>query len=172
MPVRRTHCTLLSKLPTTLYNASDVYSLIRNVDAAKTCQGNQEKKFLDCWQKRSLTLHGFGKTVFTYNVFTCSYHRLCTLVYAGSRGAFLDGLSLPTGSINRHTHCQLLLSLDLSSVRCSGCSAYRKTLSIQNARMQGKSLYTFKPCQPQVQCQCMSLDFYSNCTNYFIQLCM
>ena len=109
---------------------------------------------------------------FTYNVFTCSYHRLCTLVYAGSRGAFLDGLSLPTGSINRHTHSQLLLSLDLSSVRCSGCSAYHKTLSIQNARMQGKSLYTFKPCQPQVQCQCMSLDLYSNCTNYFIQLCM
>ena len=68
MPVSRTHCTLLNEVPTTLCSASSVYNLVRNVDAAKICQGNQEKKFLDCWQKRSLTLHGFGKAV---NVVTC-----------------------------------------------------------------------------------------------------
>ena len=55
-------CTLLSEVPAILCSASNVYSLTRNVDAAKICQGNQEKKFLDCWRKGSLTLHGFGKT--------------------------------------------------------------------------------------------------------------
>lgn len=58
-------CPLLRKVPTlTLNSVGTVHQLLSIVDASKICRGNPEKKFLDQWQQRSITLHGSsGETI-------------------------------------------------------------------------------------------------------------
>ena len=57
--------------------------------------------------------------------------------YAGSKCAFIDDLSLPSGSSTiRHKDCQLLLADENQGVRCPECVSYRSTLTVQTTRVQ------------------------------------
>ena len=51
-------CPLLRRASLTLNSASAVHDLLNFIDTSKICNGNREKKFLDQWHQRSLTLHG------------------------------------------------------------------------------------------------------------------
>ena len=58
-------CPLLQKVPVlTLNSVGTVRKLLSIVDALKICRGNPEKKFLDQWKQRFITLHSSsGKTI-------------------------------------------------------------------------------------------------------------
>ena len=51
-------CPFLSVVQPTLNSTSAGFSLLRVLNATKICLGNPDKKFLDHWRQRSLTLHG------------------------------------------------------------------------------------------------------------------
>lgn len=57
-PVNPALCPFLSGVQPTLNSASAVFFLLRVLNATKICLGNPDKKFLDHWHRRSLTLHG------------------------------------------------------------------------------------------------------------------
>ena len=118
MSLDPSRCLLLRTVSHALNSASAVYDLLNFVDTSKICNGNPEKKLLDQWQQRSLTLHGsYGK------LHTICYVCVNTTIHnIGSKRGFLDDLSLPTGATVRHEHCQLLLSSGSSAVCCLACS--------------------------------------------------
>ena len=99
-------CTLLSCVSPTLTSASTVCSLLRMLNATKSCLGNPDKKFFDHWHQRSLTLHGSSgnskchavSTLILYimlHVHTFMCHKLIIyILYAGSRWAFILTKSL------------------------------------------------------------------------------
>lgn len=61
---------------------------------------------------------------------------LKSFINLGSSAAFIDDLSLSSGSTIRHSKCHLLLPGDKQGVRCSECIEYRTVLTVQASRMQ------------------------------------
>ena len=55
----------------------------------------------------------------------------------------MDDLSLPSGSIVRHEHCQPLLSCSSSAVRCLACSDLRASFMVKAACTQHANVNRF-----------------------------
>lgn len=53
-----TLCPFLATFPIRLASVSAVCQFLSGVDSANLCSGNQETRFLELWQHRTLTLHG------------------------------------------------------------------------------------------------------------------
>ena len=58
MQVNMTECPLLDGMPVVINSVSSIINIIKTLNSARVCSGNSEKKFLDHWHQRSLTLHG------------------------------------------------------------------------------------------------------------------
>ena len=51
-------CPILAEVPHTLSSVAVVHHLMVLLDSTKLCVGNPDRKFIDLWQHRALTLHG------------------------------------------------------------------------------------------------------------------
>ncbi len=57
MQVNMTECPLLDGMPVVINSVSSIINIIKTLNSARVCSGNSEKKFLDHWHQRSLTLN-------------------------------------------------------------------------------------------------------------------